>query len=45
MLVQEFKKFCMNVLGISETKWFGEGVYDVDGFLILGILCQEVMRG
>ena len=25
----------MSVVGISETKWFGSAVYDVDGYLIL----------
>ena len=34
-MVQEFRKFGINVVGISETKWFGQDVYDVDGFLIL----------
>ena len=32
-MVQEFRNFGMNIVGISETKWFGQGVYD--GFLIL----------
>ena len=35
LLVQEIRKFRMSVVGISETKWFGSAVYDVDGFLIL----------
>ena len=26
-MVQELRKFGMNVVGISETKWFGQGVY------------------
>ena len=34
-MAQDFRKFGMNVVGISETKWFGHNVYDVDGFLIL----------
>ena len=34
-IVQEFKKFVMNVVGISETKRYGQGMYDVNGFLIL----------
>ena len=45
-VVQEFGKFGMNVVGISETRWFGQNVYDVDGFLILhsGVLCRELVR-
>ena len=34
-MVEEFKKFSMEVVGISETKWFGQDMYDVGGFLIL----------
>ena len=29
------QKFKMSVTGISETKWFGSAVYNVDGYLIL----------
>ena len=42
-MVQEFINFGMNIVSISETKWFGQSVYDVDSFLILQR--QEVMRG
>ena len=28
-MVEEFKKFSMEVVGISETKWFGQDMYDV----------------
>ena len=35
LMVQELKKYGMNVVGISETKWFGNAVYDVDGYLML----------
>ena len=31
-MVQELKNFDMNVIGISESKWFGKDIYDVDGF-------------
>ena len=34
-MVQEFRNFGMSIVNISETKWFGQSVYDVDGFLIL----------
>ena len=46
-MVQEFRNFGMNIVSISETKWFGQSVYDVDGFLILhsGHPVPEVMRG
>jgi hypothetical protein len=30
-----FRKFGMNTMSISETKWFGQDVCDADGFLIL----------
>ncbi len=42
-MIQEFRKFGMNVVGISETKWFGQDVYEVDGFF-LGVLCQGLVR-
>ena len=35
LMVQELKRFGMNITGISETKWFGEAVYDVEGYTIL----------
>ena len=38
-MVQEFRKFGMNVVGITETKWFAQDVYDVDSFLILHSGC------
>ena len=43
LMVQELRKFGLSVVGISETKWFGNAIYDVDGFLILhsGVQCQE----
>ena len=34
-MVQEFINFGTNIVSISETKWFGQSVYDVDSFLIL----------
>ena len=34
-MVMELKKYRMNVVGISETKWFGSAVYKVDGYVIL----------
>ena len=30
LIVGEFKKFDVNVAGISETKWFGKVVYVVE---------------
>ena len=31
LMVQELKRFRMNITGISETKWFGQAVYNVEG--------------
>ena len=35
LMVIELKKYRMNVVGISDTKWFGNAVYKVDGYVIL----------
>ena len=36
MLIEhELRRLEMSVVGISESKWFGNAVYDVDDFLIL----------
>ena len=34
-LVRELKKYDVQVTGISETKWFGQAVYEVEGYTIL----------
>ena len=34
-LVKELRRFEMSITGVSETKWFGQGVYDVDGFVMV----------
>ena len=34
-MVREMRRFGVNIMGISETKWFGAAVYDVDGFTLL----------
>ena len=34
-LVEELRCFEMSITGVSETKWFGQGVYDVDGFVMV----------
>ncbi len=34
-MVCEFKKYGINIAGISETKWFGQAVYMVEDFTIL----------
>ena len=34
-LVKELCRFNMRITGISETKWFGQGVYEVDGFVMV----------
>ena len=35
LMVMELKKYRVNVVGISETKWFGSAVYSVEGHVIL----------
>ena len=35
LMVQELKRFNMNITGISETKWFGKAIYEVEGYTIL----------
>ena len=35
LMVQELKKYGVNVTGISETKWFGQAVYQVEGYTII----------
>jgi len=35
LLVGELRHFDISIAGISETKWFGEGVYEVDGFVLV----------
>ena len=35
LMVNQLKKFQVNIAGISETKWFGAAVYEVEGFMIL----------
>ena len=39
LMVQELKRFRMNITGISETKWFGQAVYEVEGYTILHSGC------
>ena len=34
-LVQELKRYRTSIVCISETKWFGDDVYEVDGFTVL----------
>ena len=35
LMVRELKKYNMNLVGISETKWFGQAVYKVEGYTVL----------
>ena len=35
LMVQELKKYGVSVTGISDTKWFGQAVYQVEGYTIL----------
>ena len=32
-MVKELKKYKVNMAGISETKWLGQFVYNVGGFM------------
>ena len=34
-LVEVLHRFEMSITGVSETKWFGQGVYDVDGLVMV----------
>ena len=34
LLVEELRRFEIRITGISETKWFGQDVYEVDGFVL-----------
>ena len=34
-MVRELKKYEVSMTGISETKWFGQVVYEVEGYTIL----------
>ena len=34
LMINELKQFKVNIAGISETKWFGAAVYEVEGFRI-----------
>ena len=35
LLVEELRRFEISITGISETKWFGQDVYEVDGFVLV----------
>jgi len=34
-LVRELRRFKMSMVGISETQWFGQAVYLVDGYTVV----------
>ena len=34
-LIGELRRFEMSITGVSESKWFGQGVYEVDGFVMV----------
>ena len=34
-MVDELHCFDMSITGISESKWFGQGMYNVDGFVMI----------
>ena len=35
LMIQELRKYHISITGISETKWFGEDVYNIDGYTML----------
>ncbi len=35
LLVRELRKYGVHMAGISKTKWFGQAVYEVEGYTIL----------
>ena len=35
LMLHELKKYGVSIAGISETKWFGKDLYDVEGYMIL----------
>ena len=35
LMLQELKKYGVRVTGINETKWFGQAVYQVEGYTVL----------
>ena len=35
LMICEFKKFRINIAAISETKWFGQNIYEIEGYTIL----------
>ena len=35
LLVGELRRLDISIVGISEIKWFGEGVYEVDGLVLV----------
>ena len=42
-LVNELKRFRMEVVCISEMKWFGSDVYEVDGYTLVVTCLGQVM--
>ena len=39
LMVQELRKYRMSITGINETKWFGQAMYNVEGYIILHSGC------
>ena len=42
-LVEELCRFNMSITRVSETKWFGQGVYEVDVFIIWSCLVKMIL--
>ena len=45
LLVREFQRYRISIAGVSETKWFGNDIYSVDGFTVLHSGRAEPGRG
>ena len=43
-MVQELKRFRMNAIGISETKWFGQAMYNGTPYTTLDVQSQEKIK-
>ena len=45
LLIREFQRYRISIAGVSETKWFGNDIYSVDGFTVLHSGRAEPGRG
>ena len=45
MMVHELRKYKLKLVAISETKWFGQDVYNIEGYTILHSGCSVPRSG